>query len=408
MDAQAAGPALTGQDEQVQEPSFEELLETFDLFNTAHADVVHDFMKYARAKCPVPHTKARGGQYLITRYDDVRRALTDYDSFSSHGDANVVGTNGVVLPPIDEDPPQHHQFRQLLNPYFHPRRLAAEEPTIRDIARKTISPWLEAGHCDLIADFASPFVTDVLAQVIFDQEDTEIFRRADEFVTRTATGEAQAFLYFRDVIAEFVDRRRDAGVNGNDIISKINSAVVNGRKLTDAERTGAVMILFGGGLDTTKVAIGNIVAELARDKRLEGALRQPGWERHVVDEFLRHDSPVVTQGRIAAQDIEIGGQCIRAGDRIAVHIASANRDETIFEHADELDFARERNPHLAFGLGVHRCIGMHLARLQIKVAIEELLRVITDIRIAPNAVLRRHAGVARVYEELPIEFERVQ
>jgi len=136
-------------------------------------------------------------------------------------------------------------------------------------------------------------------------------------------------------------------------------------------------------------------------------LRTPGWERRALDEFLRLDTPVAALGRVAIQDATLHGQPIRAGERVDVYFASANRDEHVFSTPDRMDFGRERNPHVAFGLGVHRCIGMHLARLQIKVALEEMLTRATRVRLLPGTELRRRPGVAQVYESLPIEFDAV-
>ncbi|MDT4937555.1 MAG: hypothetical protein QOG80_1226, partial [Pseudonocardiales bacterium] len=304
------------------------------------------------------------------------------------------------------DPPLHHEIRKLLNPFFHPKRLAESEDVVRRLARQTMAPWIESGRCDVVSDYAAPFVTDVLATVIFQEDDLDVFRRAEHYNGRVAVGDASAFAPFYEELTAFVDRRR-AQPREDDIVTTIINGTVAGRALTEAEQIGCVLILFAGGLDTTKVAIANIVARLAADRSLEDVLRTAGWERRALDEFLRLDTPVVALGRVAVQDAILHGRPVMAGERVDVYFASANRDEQVFGAPDQLDLGRERNPHVAFGLGVHRCIGMHLARLQIKAAVEELLARATHVRLQAGTTLHRRPGVAQVFEALPIEFDLV-
>src|SRR5579859_6140717 len=384
-----------------------ELLKHYDFFNPDHVRRSEEFAAHAREHCPVVHSSVRGGQHIVTRYEDVRRVLEDSATFSSLPAASIVGTQGITMPPIDTDPPLQREYRKLLNPYFHPRRIAEYEDTVRAVARAAIASWKNTGACEVIGDFAGPFVTDVLARVVFGETDETVFRIANDFVLRISHGESEAFPEFRQFLINFVNRRRDDPEPSDDVVRAINTATIDSAPLTDDERAGVVLVLFLGGLDTTKVALGNIIHQMTLDPGLESRLRVPGWERHVLDEMLRYQAPVTALGRVATKDVSVAGQLIEAGERVVVHFASANRDERVFEHADELVFDRARNPHVAFGLGVHRCIGLHLARLQLRVGLEEFLAVATDLHLAPGTRLIRHPSVAAVFESLPITFTPV-
>ncbi|AFJ34682.1 cytochrome P450 [Mycobacterium sp. MOTT36Y] len=380
------------------------LLPDFDFFDKEHADRSVQILGYARRHCPVPHTSANGGYHIVTRYDDVRRVLTDSETFSSTEYTNISGNGGVPLPPLDTDPPLQHGFRQLLNPFFHPKRLAASDERVREIARCAMDTWVGSGRCEAMQDFAGPFVTNVLASVIFEDDDGELFRNAAECNERFITGDTQGVLDFYQLMVQFVEKRAASSQPGA-IVDAVTTGTVLGRPLTDAERIGVVQVLFVGGLDTTKVAIGDIVLQLATDPSFEELVREPGWERTILDEFLRYTSPVNAMGRIVTRDVELNGTQLHAGDRVLVHFGSANRDADVFDHADELDYTRERNPHVGFGMGVHRCIGMHLARQQIRIAIDTLLERVTNLRLAPGAEIARRSGMSRVLYALPIEFD---
>ena len=156
-----------------------------------------------------------------------------------------------------------------------------------------------------------------------------------------------------------------------------------------------VIVLFLGGLDTSRAAIACIVHHLTLTAGLEERLRAGEWTRSELDEFLRHDSVVTALARTVTVDTELGGQPLNAGDRLLVHYYGANHDPRQFPDPDTLDFGRDRNPHLAFGLGTHRCIGSNLARLQIRVAFDELLSRVRNIRLADGAEPEFTTGVAR-------------
>ncbi len=380
-----------------------DLLAHFDFFDPSHADRGPEVMEYARKTCPVPHTSALGGYYIAASYEAVSQVLRDPATFSSEEYVNIAGNGGILMPPIDRDPPVHRDFRLLLNPFFHPKVVESQEQKIREIARSHIASWVDKGECEFVADFAAPFVTDVLAKVVFESDDVETFRRAAEINDRISEGDVAMFPEFSNLMVQFVDSHDGSG---DGLVAALLNGTVEGRPLTPEEKYGTAQLLFSGGLDTTKVAISDIVAELATRPGLEAKLREPGWEKATLDELIRFSSPVDGLGRVATRDVELCGQHIKKGERVLVHYASANFDDTVFDAPDELVWDRARNPHLAFGLGVHRCLGIHMARTQVRVAVSELLDQITGLSLAPGASLARRPGISRVFFELPIRFGR--
>lgn len=382
-----------------------DLLPNFDMFVPDHAERSVEVLAYARDKCPVPHTTASGGYYIATRYEDVRQVVGDYKSFSSTEYVNIAGHGGVLLPPIDTDPPLHRDFRALLNPFFHRDYIAERESRVREIAQQTLEPWIGNGQCEFIEDFANPFITDVLSKVVFEEDNPDLFRKAGEINDRVSEGDVDGFLEFKDLMTGFVEERRRQGERDGDIMSAINYGTVDGRPLTDEERVGATQILFSGGLDTTKVAISDIVYELTQRANLESALRTPGWEVNVLEELIRYSSPVSALGRLVKRTVQLGDKTLHEGDRVLVSYQSANRDASAFESPDDLVFDRKRNAHVGFGLGVHRCLGIHLARMQVQVALDELLLHMTNLRLQDGAVLTRRPGISKVLLALPIEYD---
>jgi cytochrome P450 len=370
----------------------EDLAPHLDLFDPSHSERLWEVLSYARTACPVLKTDADEGYYIITRYDDLRTVLEDPGTYSSV----QAGLRGVPLPmpPLTEDPPRHIEYRRALNKYLSRSFLGRYAADVRDTARTLLDNLVPRGRFDFMTDYAIPFTSRNLARVILDDSNAERIQRAIAIATRISSeGDPQAFFDMAALAEEFLRDRADSGSQRDDVLSAIVNGTVEGRPLTLQEQVGATMIMFTGGLDTTKAALGNIASHLAGDATLEQRLRDPEWIKADLDEFLRYESPITFMARTVTRDTELGGCPLKPGDRVAVHYASANRDESRFEHADRLDFDRRRNPHAAFGLGPHRCIGMHFARLQIEVAFGELLSRVTNLRIPQDAQVQTAVGI---------------
>jgi cytochrome P450 len=384
--------------------SVADLAPHLDLFDPAHADRLWEVLAHARAACPVLKTDADDGYYIVTRYDDLRTVLEDPQTYSSE----QAGLRGVPIkmPPLTEDPPRHLEYRRLLNRYLSRSFLSKYSDEIRETARELLDKLIPAGHFDFMTDYAIPFTSRNLARVVLDDGNAERIQRAISIATRiSGEGDPAAFFEISALAEELLRERAAAGSDRDDVLSAIAGGTVEGRPLTMEEQVGATTILFTGGLDTTKAALGNIARHLAEDPALEQRLRDPEWIKGDLDEFLRYESPIMFMARTVTRDTELDGCPLKAGDRVAVHYASANRDAARFDHPDQLDFDRARNPHAAFGLGPHRCIGLHFARLQIEIAFDELLSRVTNLRIPPGAQVESAVGVVLTHEHLPVTFD---
>jgi cytochrome P450 len=382
----------------------EELAPHFDLYDPAHGERLWEVLAYARTACPVLRTDADDGYYIVTRYEDVRTVAEDPLTFSSV-EPGLRGTP-IKMPPVTEDPPTHSDYRRQLNPYFSRTALARFEPAMRERADAMVAELAARGRFEFMHDFAIPFTAGNLARVVLDDDNESRVNRATVTVARISSeGTVEAFTDTAAIAEEFLrDRAARPGRDG-DVLSAIVNGTVAGRPLTMEEQVGVVVVLFLGGLDTTKATLGNIVRHMIEDPALERRLRDPRWIREDLDEFLRYETPVTFQARTVTRDTVLNGCPLKAGDRIALHFAAANRDPSRFGDPDALDFDREQNPHAAFGLGVHRCIGLHFARMQIEIAFDALLRRITNLRVAGGEHIEMAKGVVLTPERLPIEFD---
>jgi cytochrome P450 len=382
----------------------EDLAPHLDLFDPNHTERLWEVLSYARSACPVLKTDADEGYYIVTRYDDLRTVLEDVETYSS----KQAGLRGVPIPmpPLTEDPPRHVEYRRALNKYLSRSFLSRYADEIRETARELLDELVPRGRFDFMNDYAIPFTSRNLARVILDDGNAERIQRAIAIATRISSeGEPEAFFEMAALAEELLRERAASGSHRDDVLSAIVNLTVQGRPLTLEDQVGATTILFTGGLDTTKAAMGNIARHLAEEPHLEQRLRDPEWIKGDLDEFLRYESPITFMARTVTRDTELGGCPLKPGDRVAVHFASANRDESRFGHADQLDFGRERNPHAAFGLGPHRCIGLHFARLQIEVAFGELLARVTNLRIPEGGQVDTAVGVVQTPEHLPVVFD---
>jgi cytochrome P450 len=221
----------------------------------------------------------------------------------------------------------------------------------------------------------------------------------------SAASNSRAFAALQVAVTELL-QTLDGREQKDDVVNAVLYGTVEGRPLTKNEQVGTIIQLLLGGLRTTVGALGHMVHRMTLDPGLEARLREPDWARDYTDEFLRIDTPVKMIARRATRDVELGEMSIKAGDMVAVMLASANRDEQVFDRPDELCLGRESNPHLSFGLGVHRCIGSNLARLEIEDAMDSLLARATNFRMAPGAVLTRIASNPELgWEKVQVQFD---
>jgi cytochrome P450 len=388
--------------------SHQRFFDELNWFDAGHCARLDDELTWARAECPVVHTSFNGGMHIVTRYDDLRTVAEHPEVFSSATPG--VGDVPVALPPLDLDPPLHREFRNFLNRPFSRASLLRYQPVIEKLADDLIDGFIAGGRVEFVSGFAIPFTSGSLAKVVLDDDNEERLQRAVDAVTGTSVEQSpETFGAVAAIAAELMAERESDSTPRDDFLQALVDATVEGgRPLTQAERLGVVTVLLLGGLDTTRGALTYIGRFLAEEPGLEERLRQPDWAKRDLDELLRFTSTVSVMGRLVTRDNDLLGVPLKAGDRLAVHWRSGNRDGDKFTRASQLDFERERNPHAAFGIGIHRCVGQHFARLQLEIAVNRLLARLTGFRVAPGTTVREAAGVSiKAPEEIHLEFDLV-
>jgi cytochrome P450 len=309
------------------------------------------------------------------------------------------------------DPPRQQKLRRLVSKAFTPRRVATMEPVIRALTRKHLEPLLARGTCDFIQDFAAKLPMDVISTMMgVEERDQDMLRHwADTLLHREegkseipqAGLEASANLvrYF----AEDLGRRRRQ--RGEDLVSALVDAEVDGERLTDMEIVGFCFLLVIAGNETTTKMLGNALTLLARhpDQRV-WLLAHPERIADAVEETVRFDNSTQMLARVLTRDVALHGTTMLAGRKVLLLIGSANRDERAIARPDEFDVRREQQPHLAFGHGIHVCLGASLARLEGRVALEEMLPRMPDYEVDEGKLVRVHSANVRGYSSMPIRF----
>jgi cytochrome P450 len=384
------------------------LLELFS--PAAAADPVPVYQRLQR-ECPVHRSLGPFGGHgvTLTRYEDVLWALKHPEVFSSKGVVQI--GNEVPLIPLSVDPPEHAQYRRLLDPQFSPRRMAELEPELRRQVREVLDTFADDGGCDFHEQYSTPLPsTFFLALMGLPLADLPDFLRwRDDTIRPEASTpeEAQAVreragqaitAYFEAALAERRERPDDG------LLSALALGEVDGRPLTHAEQLGACHLLLLGGLDTVTATLDCMIVHLARNpEHRRAVVADPSAIPGVVEELLRQQTPVMMVPRVLVADVELGGVQLRAGDSATLLIGAADVDPAEFDDADQVRFDRPRNRHLAFGGGPHRCLGSHLARLELRIALEEWHARIPEYRIAPGAEIHFSPAI-RQAEVLPLVF----
>ncbi|MET9486794.1 cytochrome P450 [Nocardia sp. NPDC006630] len=384
------------------QPFFDQL----DWFDEQHCARLDEELTWARAQCPVVHTGFGGGMHIVTRYEDLVTVASHPEVFSSTMPG--LATVPVALPPIDVDPPLHSDFRAFLNGPFTRAALARYEPVLEKHADALIDGFVADGQVEFVSRFAVPFSAGALAKVVLDDDNEERLQRAVDAVTAVSVQNTPESFAAVAMLAAELMAEREREPRDDFLQSVVDATVEGGRPLTQEERLGVVTVLLLGGLDTTRGALSYIAKFLTEEPGLEARLREPGWAKGDLDELLRYTSTVSVMGRVVVQDNDLLGVPLAKGDRVAVHWRSGNRDTARFEHPDSLDFDRNRNPHLAFGIGIHRCVGRHFARLQLEIGINRLLARLTNFRLVPDSDVRAAVGISvGAPEELHLTFDQI-
>jgi cytochrome P450 len=343
-----------------------------------------------RSGCPVFHSDAWGGFWVASRYEDVYEVGRDVERFAS--------APGVMLPPVghgrpllpmEADPPEHPEYRRLLLPRFAPVAVAGMEEDVRELARGLVDAVADAGRADLYETLCKPLpmllITRLLGierdETFWAWTDTLIYGRVDGTSQEEILAAADSLYAFLD--AQIADRRARPG--RDDLISLLLQGDVEGRPYREDEIRDLCFFLLIAGLENTAFGIRATLRHLAVEPAHRAAvLADPALVHNVVEQSLRLYTPVTGLCRTATRDTEVAGAQIPAGDRVLLLFGSANRDSAVFPDADEFHLDRRDGRHVAFGVGPHRCVGSNLARLEIRVAVEEFLRRVPEFCLAPG------------------------
>lgn len=364
--------------------------------------------------------------WAVTRYEDIHQVFQDYQTFSSESvteyymaegpEGGALSSLRSMMPrliPEELDPPEHGKFRQLLTPLLSPGRVKELEPTITGQCAGLIDGFIDHGSCDFAVDFARQFPGRIFMRLFgLPVEEADTFLGWADALMHTLpendpdgqvrmNAAMSVFTYLNGLLEE---RRREPR---DDIVSYLLGVEVDGRPLTDVELMQMAFLLYMGGLDTVAGTLGYIFHHLAQHPELRAVLiAEPGRIPDAVEEYLRWSS-IVTPGRIVTRDVDFAGCPMRQGDIVLLPTAAAGWDPREFPDAEQFVMDRKENRHLAFGAGPHRCVGSHLARAELRIAIEEWHRRIPDYHIADPAAVTQHvAGVAGL-DALPLVFDRV-
>jgi cytochrome P450 len=367
-----------------------------------------------RTRCPIAQTERRGRAWLPTTYDDVTTIAHDTSAFSSL-DVSVIaivpeegGEDKLPygMPPISADPPLHTWTRRLLLPWFSHRRVDSYETMTRDLCRSLIDGFLADGSADAARGYAQQIPVRVIATIL----------GVPEEMSDTFTGWVRDSLEFADdperrrrgnygigyYLWEQMQVRRESP--GDDLLSFLLHAEVDGGPIDVTIVLGMAMLTLIAGIDTTWSAIGSALWHLAthEDDRRR-LVAEPELMPTAVEEFLRAYAPV-TMARLVTEDVTFGGCPMRQGDKVLMNFPAANRDPKAFERPDEVVLDRGENRHVAFGSGIHRCAGSNLARMELRVALEEWLARVPEFRLDETRPTRWAGGQVRGPRQLPVVF----
>jgi cholest-4-en-3-one 26-monooxygenase len=385
------------------------------------AGLPHQAFRTLRNEAPVYFHPEPGGKgfWAVTKYADVVTISKDPGTFSSwKGGTNIPdypreNLDVIRMLMVNMDPPQHTKFRRLTSTGFTPRMIARMEEYIRRAAVKIVDEVAPLGACDFVTKVAAELPLVVIADImgipqedrhkVFDWSNRLIGFDDPEFQTslEDATMAAAEMWGYANELAE--GRK---GKEGKDLVTVLINAEIDGERLTEMEFDAFFLLLAVAGNETTRNLIsGGMLALMEHPEQRQRLLADPSLLPTAVEEMLRWVTPVIHFRRTATKDTVLRGQQIKEGDKVVLYYTSANRDEEVFPDPHVFDVGRTPNEHLAFGIGQHSCLGLNLARLEIRVMFEEILKRMPDVQLAGN-VRRLRSNFINGFKEIPVTFTR--
>jgi cytochrome P450 len=393
----------------------EDFATDFDHTSPEWAADPYTIMDDLRERCPVAHTDRYGGAWMPVRHEDVSAIAYDTEHFTSR--SVVLGNHRPpmelapmgIAPPISSDPPFHHEARRILLPAFAPQKIALLEDSTRAYCEELLDAVAGQDVVDAAIDYAQHIPVRVIADMLgFPPEDGELFRGFVHDVLEGINEPLEKRFEMMQGLFEYIAAQiQDHAANPrDDLTTYLIDAEMGGNKLDVFHIAGTMVLLLIAGIDTTWSAIGASIWHLAGhgDDR-QRLIDEPELLPVAMEELLRAYSPV-TMARLVKEDVEIGGCPMKAEDWILLSFPAANRDPELFDRADEVVIDREVNRHSAFGLGIHRCLGSHLARLEVRVALEVWLERFPQFHLADPDAVTWSTGQVRGPRVLPVAIDR--
>lgn len=358
-------------------------------------------------KCPVAHSTVGEGYYVLLRDADVRTAGRDWETFSSRDGFMPNRPEGMPFwYPVECDPPFHDDLRSALNPHLSPRAINPLEPEIRRIANELIDAFIADGHTDIVTTFSTGLPGLVFASLIagLPLEDLPWLQRELNLgLLGPHEGRAAAFGAVQNYMSDYLKKRSESPPRGDIVDAILNVDLPN---YEWADRCGTLSQLTLGGVGTTGHVIASTIHLMAERPDLRETLaEQSPIESTAIEELVRVFQSSPHDGRRVQKEVEIAGHTFEPGDFVVLGYGAASKDPLVFDNPQEVDLHRFPNPHVGFGTGVHRCIGSHLARLQIRCAIEEFLRRIPEFSVKPGFQPSYETGITRSMIDLELEWE---
>ncbi len=390
----------------------------YDIFDDDYIKDPAPVWNELREKCPIAHTERWGGSWLPTRYEDLQAFVRMIPELSSRDPLvvrapeddefdPVLAEYGNRAPPITSDPPEHIPMRRLILPLFTPKATAVHRPFAENLCHRLIDGFIDRGECDAAIEFAVHIPAKTIAHVIGVDEE-----RSDEFVDwvrgllEIGLSQPKERIKYRSIIRKFFGELVDQRVEKptDDLISHLLAQEIDGEPVSRKSVVGMCNLLLVAGIDTTWSSIGSALWHLAshpEDRRRLAA--EPELFPSAIEEFLRFYSPV-TMAREVTEDVEVGDVTFKPGDKVLMNFPAANQDPEAFEDSDKVVLDRAKNRHIAFGIGVHRCAGSNLARMEMDVALRIWMERIPEFTLADADLVTWAGGQVRGPRCLPIRF----
>jgi cytochrome P450 len=389
----------------------------FDHHSPEYAEHSRSINADLRAQCPVVHTDAHGGFYVISRYDDVVAAAKTDEAFASGHEVNGVAPLGVTIPPspvpmfpIEMDPPDYLPYRKLLNPFFSPAASKEWEPRVEKWVDICLDEVIENGTFDIVDDLANPvpslFTCEFLGLPVDQWHDYGAVQH--EIIYTPPEEQESVLMRYMEVIGRvfgvITERRADPSPDG--LITALVTAEIDGEPVPDEMVLSMVNLVMAGGFDTTTAVTANALIYLADnpDKRQQ-LIDNPELIPQACEEFLRYFTPQQGLARTVTKPVTVGGVDLQPNDRVLLSWASANQDESAFADPDDVVLDRFPNRHTTFGIGIHRCLGSHIARIELSTMVSRVLARMPDYQVNCEGAKRYPSiGIINGWVNVPATF----